>query len=468
MAFLKTVLFGIFAVGFICVKACSDFVFIVDGEVNENNFVGRTLQRRKEIALKTAQQLDLGFHRAALIFYGRRPSDNLLITSFEEDQTKDLFTSKLRAQFDNLLLKNASKSLEPSYGASDAIDTLLKQILPHKRMGAPVVILFFTDGKARENEFAKLETLTAKLAKKHYVHSFVVNPESLITDERLRTLLLLTNNEKNSIISAQLRGQQTPEQHLLSVLRPFISCEQTSKLKTLRRKPIALAPAASVSTSSTTTLPKIPPRASRFNPRTTATTKTTSSKPTFSRSGSPGCMMDIVFLMDFSGGARDKREKYINIASEMIRNMQLGENATQIAFVRYSGLRRTDSVFHLKKHYNASEAIAEIDKTPTLGGLTRTGAAMLDASKEFDRRFGGRTTAQKFMVVFTDAYSQDDPVDASAKLYQERVKVLAVAVDDASQPPDHEQLKAIATDQKSIFLEKDFPKLFTYFTQCRQ
>uniref|UniRef100_A0A914Y2P7 VWFA domain-containing protein n=1 Tax=Panagrolaimus superbus TaxID=310955 RepID=A0A914Y2P7_9BILA len=73
---------------------------------------------------------------------------------------------------------------------------------------------------------------------------------------------------------------------------------------------------------------------------------------------------------------------------------------------------------------------------------------MLDAAKEFDRRFGGRTTAQKFMVVFTDAYSQDDPVDASAKLYQERVKVLAVAVDDARQPPDHEQLKAIATDQK--------------------
>uniref|UniRef100_A0A914YLB9 VWFA domain-containing protein n=1 Tax=Panagrolaimus superbus TaxID=310955 RepID=A0A914YLB9_9BILA len=172
--------------------------------------------------------------------------------------------------------------------------------------------------------------------------------------------------------------------------------------------------------------------------------------------------------MDFSGGARDKREKYINIAAEMIRNMQLGEDATQIAFVRYSGLRRTDSVFHLKKHYNASEAIEEIDRTPTLGGLTRTGAAMLDAAKEFDRRFGGRTTAQKFMVVFTDAYSQDDPVDASAKLYQERVKVLAVAVDDASQPPDHEQLKAIATDQKSIFLEKDFPKLFTYFTQCRQ
>uniref|UniRef100_A0AC35EQ17 VWFA domain-containing protein n=1 Tax=Panagrolaimus sp. PS1159 TaxID=55785 RepID=A0AC35EQ17_9BILA len=219
-------------------------------------------------------------------------------------------------------------------------------------MGAPVILLFFTDGKARENENGRLRKLTAKLSKKHYIHSFVINSESSISEER--------------------------------------------------------------------------------------------------------------------GGARDKREKYINIASEMIRNMQLGENETQIAFVRYSGLKRTDTVFHFKNHYNASEAIEEIAKTPTLGGTTQTGAAMLDASKEFDRRFGGRTTAQKFMIVFTDAYSQDDPIDASAKLYQERVKVLAVAVDDAIQPPEHEQLKSIATDQKSIFLEKDFHKLFTYFSQCRQ
>uniref|UniRef100_A0A914QWU9 VWFA domain-containing protein n=1 Tax=Panagrolaimus davidi TaxID=227884 RepID=A0A914QWU9_9BILA len=459
MSFFKTVLFWIF-VGFISVKACSDFVFIVDGEVDEN-FAGRALQRRKEIALKTAQQLDLGFHRAALIFYGKRPSSNLLITSFEEDQTKDLFTSKLRAQFDNLLLKNASKALEPSYGASDAIETLLKQVLPHKKMGALVILLFFTDGKARENENGRLEKLTAKLSKKHYIHSFVINSESSISEERLQTLLLLTNGEKKSIITSQDR-QQTLEQKMISTLRSFISCEQTSKFRTLRRKPIALSPAAPVAPITATT--QIPPKAPRFNPRTTT------QKPSRVSSGSRfgGCMMDIVFLMDFSGGARDKREKYINIASEMIRNMQLGENETQIAFVRYSGLKRTDSVFHFKKHYNASEAIEEIAKTPTLGGTTRTGAAMLDASKEFDRRFGGRTTAQKFMIVFTDAYSQDDPVDASAKLYQERVKVLAVAVDDAIQPPDHEQLKSIATDQKSIFLEKDFHKLFTYFSQCRQ
>uniref|UniRef100_A0A914Y175 VWFA domain-containing protein n=1 Tax=Panagrolaimus superbus TaxID=310955 RepID=A0A914Y175_9BILA len=270
-------------------------------------------------------------------------------------------------------------------------------------MGAPVVILFFTDGKERENEFSKLEILATKLAKKHYVHSFVINPESVITDDRLRTLLLLTNNEKKSIISAQLRGQQSPEQHLISALETFISCEQTSKFRTLRRKPIALSPAASVVASITTTTQKIPPKAARFIPRTAAAA-TSSSKTIFNNrtagafgSRLSGCMMDIVFLMDFSGGARDKREKYINIAAEMIRNMQLGEDATQIAFVRYSGLRRTDSVFHLKKHYNASEAIEEIDRTPTLGGLTRTGAAMLDAAKEFDRRFGGRTTAQKFM-----------------------------------------------------------------------
>ena len=224
-----------------------------------------------------------------------------------------------------------------------------------------------------------------------------------------------------------------------SVLRPFVSCEQTSKFRTLRRKPVALAPAS--------VAPKIPLATTRFPIRggSRFTARPITARPAASR---PDCLMDIVFLMDFSGGAIDKREKYVNIASEMIRNMNLGDLATQIAFVRYSGLRRTDSVFHLRKHRNTSAAIDEIAGTPSLGGTTRTGAAMLDAAREFDPRYGGRVDAQKFMVVFTDAYSQDDPVDASAKLYKERIKVLAVAVDDSSQPPDHEQLKAIATDPK--------------------
>ena len=69
-------------------------------------------------------------------------------------------------------------------GTTDAVDIVIKQVLPHKRMGVPIVILFFTDGVMRPNELPMLEKITAKLAKKHYVHTFVINAESSISIER--------------------------------------------------------------------------------------------------------------------------------------------------------------------------------------------------------------------------------------------------------------------------------------------
>ena len=143
--------------------------------------------------LKTAQQLDLssGLHRAALILYGKRTLDELLISSFEDNQETNSFVESLRNEFDALFLKNETRKLLPSLGTSEAVDVLLKQVLGRKRMGSPVVVLVFTDGRVRLNEANKLERVTARLSKKHYVHTFVVDPESSISIERwLNTNLL--------------------------------------------------------------------------------------------------------------------------------------------------------------------------------------------------------------------------------------------------------------------------------------
>ena len=169
--------------------------------------------------------------------------------------------------------------------------------------------------------------------------------------------------------------------------------------------------------------------------------------------------------MDFSGGAVDKREKYLNLSADLIRNLQLGPLASQIAFVRYSGPKRTDAVFHLKKHYKPEDAIKEMSQTPSLGGTTRTGEALLQSLQEFQPKFGGRKNAEKIIIVFTDGYSQDDPVDASTAIFKQNIQIYSVAVTDTILPPDLEQLKSIASDSKSVFFDKDFPKLIQILKQ---
>ena len=40
--------------------------------------------------------------------------------------------------------------------------------------------------------------------------------------------------------------------------------------------------------------------------------------------------MDIVLLVDMSGGALDKRERYLALASDLVRQLDIGEFSAQV------------------------------------------------------------------------------------------------------------------------------------------
>ncbi|VDK39179.1 unnamed protein product [Gongylonema pulchrum] len=127
---------------------------------------------------------------------------------------------------------------------------------------------------------------------------------------------------------------------------------------------------------------------------------------------------------------------------------------TPVAAIRYSGPKRTDTLFHLRKHNSVDEAIKELRKAPLSSGTTRTGEAIRYAVGEFREKYGARENAKKMLIVFTDGYSQDDPSDAAREARSSGIEVKAVAVEDEDVPPDTEQIIAITGD----------PKVFLYLT----
>ncbi|VDM43635.1 unnamed protein product [Toxocara canis] len=169
-----------------------------------------------------------------------------------------------------------------------------------------------------------------------------------------------------------------------------------------------------------------------------------------------GCQLDVVLLMDFSGGAKDKRDAYIELASSLIKNLHLGPFDVQVAMIRYSGPGRADTVFHLNKHTNANDAVLEMAKAPHMGGTTRTGEAIKFAMSEFDEKNGGRKNAKKIIVLFTDGYSQEDPAEAAQLARRSGIEMNAVAVEDELVPPDTDQLVAIATESVQIIETRHF------------
>ncbi|VDL66181.1 unnamed protein product [Nippostrongylus brasiliensis] len=84
------------------------------------------------------------------------------------------------------------------------------------------------------------------------------------------------------------------------------------------------------------------------------------------------------------------------------------------------------------------------------GGTTRTGEAIQHAAKEFgNRKHGARKNARKFIVVFTDGYSQEDPTAAAEAARAEGITILTVSVEDDRLHPNLEELVLI-TGRKDV------------------
>ncbi|ETN84182.1 von Willebrand factor type A domain protein [Necator americanus] len=94
----------------------------------------------------------------------------------------------------------------------------------------------------------------------------------------------------------------------------------------------------------------------------------------------------------------------------------------------------------------------ELFRMEPTGGTTRTGEAIQYAVKEFEnKKHGARKNARKFVVVFTDGYSQEgaipedlieeDPSAAAEAARAEGVVMIAVAVDDKLKPNEEELME---------------------------
>ncbi|KIH59709.1 von Willebrand factor type A domain protein, partial [Ancylostoma duodenale] len=122
-----------------------------------------------------------------------------------------------------------------------------------------------------------------------------------------------------------------------------------------------------------------------------------------------------------------------------------------VSLVRYSGPGRAETLFHLDKHASKDDVIEELFRMEPTGGTTRTGEAIHYALKEFqNKKHGARKYARKFIVVFTDGYSQEDPSPAAEAARTDGVIMLAVAVDDKLKPNEEELVEI--TDRRDMVL----------------
>nr|CRZ24296.1 Bm2462 [Brugia malayi] len=343
-----------------------------------------------------------------------------------EFSSKTILSKWLRYPFDRIKTNNdmekVIQNLPHIHGTTDtgrALGIVLQEFFPQHRPGLLLLVFIITDGYYRDSEEVKQNV--ANLVAKPNVQLFVATASRL-------------HNMQRNVPKTKKHFQD---------LRP-----KGDTLSEFAFRPIHFVSASSVRTA---------------NVSSSAVMSTTSTKDVVNIK--PGCLFDVVFLMDFSGGVSDKRDIYIDYVSILIRSLDLNRTAVHVAAIYYSGPKRARTLFHLRKHSRAENAIKDLQRAPSNGGTTRTGEAIYYATNEFNEKFGARKDARKMIIIFTDGHSQDNPTEASRTARNKGIELKAVSIEDENIPPDTNQIIAITGDPSDAYSSKNFNKLQSFFDE---
>ncbi|VBB28044.1 unnamed protein product [Acanthocheilonema viteae] len=463
-------------------KPCADIVFVLYG----SNTVKQEFEQMINMANDVAKQFDIEKkgHRVAIL----------------EFSSKAILSKWLRYPFDRIKtndeMEKVIKNLPYIHGTADtgrALGVVIHEFLPHRRPGSPFLVFVITNGYYRDSKEAQHNA--ASLIAKPNVQLFVATASKL---HNMRGLSLLVNNNSSHILT-NMNSQIIS----LSILKPYSECfglktsfikkKVTSSLTATNntfttlsfittaikhringQKNLKSAKLLQDLGSKNETAAKFNFRSARFvdipvNIATPSTIFTTTNRNIPAKANIKSdlfkCLLDVVFLMDFSGGTSDKRDTYIDFVSTLIRSINLDQTSAHVAAIYYSGPKRARTQFHLRKHSTTEEAIKDLHQTPLNGGTTRTGEAIYYAISEFDEKFGARNGAKKMMIIFTDGYSQDDTTEASQAARSKGIELKVVSVEDENIPPDTKQIIAITGDPSDTYSSKDFKKLQSLFDE---
>uniref|UniRef100_A0A914WZI9 VWFA domain-containing protein n=1 Tax=Plectus sambesii TaxID=2011161 RepID=A0A914WZI9_9BILA len=327
-----------------------------------------------------------------------------------EYSSQERATKWPRIHFDEI--KNTSEFVERVQnlpylrGTTDsglALKIAADELLPSRRPTGLTVVYVVTDGYYRDDDRVRLQSAEYQRMPNTKVFCAAV-PDKF----NYHGMQNITRDEENIIAGGNIL------QKSLDILLPLIGC---------------------------------------MRPETTTELTTTTPRVT-------GCELDLLFMMDFSGSVDNVQRRYVEMASEIVRDLKIDPYFTRVAMVKYSGRDRAEAVFHLKKHSTTDGILAEMNATEYLSGSTWTGSALRYSMDEFSVQNGARPElAKKVVVVFTDGYSQEDPAEAAAAMRATGVIMFAVAIEEDDFPPNMDQLRTIADNEQQVFTTRTFDGL---------
>ncbi|KAM9353570.1 collagen alpha-6(VI) chain-like [Symphorus nematophorus] len=163
---------------------------------------------------------------------------------------------------------------------------------------------------------------------------------------------------------------------------------------------------------------------------------------------------DVIFLADSSGSIGEKDyQKMKNFMKSVISKIVVRQDWVHVGVMQYSTDYKVE--FSLNQYYSIEEISRAIDGMQHMSKGTRTGEAITEVSRYFDRNEGGRPDLSQRLVVITDGKSQDAVTEPARRLRNKGVMIYAIGVAEANT----DELRDISGPSNRVFNERNFDAL---------
>ncbi|TKR59414.1 hypothetical protein L596_029087 [Steinernema carpocapsae] len=252
----------------------------------------------------------------------------------------------------------------------------------------------------------------------------------------------LKNFEEEKIVVKSARPTTTPEP----------TTESTTTTTTTR------------STTTTTTTTPRPPTPINTTTRRSTTPIITDPITEFR----PGCLLDVMIILDSSGSVEETFTREKDLAADIINDLRVGPNNARISLIKFASKEKVKTVWSFENPQSKARVLRALYSIPFSSGLTAIHSALLQGIVEYSAIKGARPgDATPIAIVFTDGFGQEDTTESANLLRRLIPNTFTIAINH-QYPINRPELEIIAGSKDRVFTDEninEFHKILKQFTR---
>ncbi|KAK6728629.1 hypothetical protein RB195_005961 [Necator americanus] len=246
---------------------------------------------------------------------------------------------------------------------------------------------------------------------------------------------------------------------------PTTTTQRTTRLFSRRtRRPTSLIPLTepttrttrvrtTTTTASTTTRSPTTPSFTTYFPR-----KFTDGPEEPSTTYKPGCLLDVIVVLDSSGSVEETFRREKELAAGIVSRFRIGPNNAKISIIKFAGTHKVKTVWSFADVQSKGKILRVLDSIPFTSGTTAIHSALLKALSEYTADHGARPgKARPIAIVFTDGYGQKSTFQEAAMLRAVIPDTFAIAINH-NFPIFRPELEVIVGQPQRVFTDANIGK----------